>query len=175
MYLTKAQTERLLIRPLNQEDAKSWARFFIDNESMKFFAFDPALSPEEKAGDWIEKQLLRYRENRYGLMALTDILTGELVGQCGLLTQEINNKSELEIGYHIMPEHWGKGLATEAARYFKSFAFGNDLTDTLISIIHVDNIRSQRVAEKNGMERTIRADFRGLPVYIYRIGKPAAG
>ena len=85
--------------------------------------------------------------------------------------KKIEGKKEIEIGYHILPEYWGNGYATEAAHFFKQFAFKNELTDTLISIIHVDNVMSQNVAVKNGMIRTIRTQYTTRPVYIYRINK----
>jgi [ribosomal protein S5]-alanine N-acetyltransferase len=170
-YPFEAITDRLYMRPLKVSDSGAWEDFFVNNESLGFFAFDPALSPSQKAKDWIESQLLRYKEGRYGLMALLDKRTGELVGQCGLLLQEIDGKEELEIGYHVLPRHWGKGFATEAALFFKEFAFQHRLADSVISIIHIHNVRSQKVAQKNGMESTVRTKFRNLPVYIYRIGK----
>jgi len=172
MYLDQTETERLRIRPLQESDIKAWAKFFEGNESLKFFAFDPNQPAEEKARKWIEKQLWRYKENQFGHLALTDKQSGNLIGQCGLLLQEVDGKPEIEIGYHVLPEFWGKGLATEAAKALKQFAWDNAVSDSLISIIHVDNIRSQRVAEKNGMQRTIKTEFQGKPVYIYRIAKP---
>jgi ribosomal-protein-alanine N-acetyltransferase len=172
MYLSNLSTERLNIRPLTIADIQAWAAFFEGNDGLKFFTFDPNQPSEEKARSWIDKQLWRYKENLFGHLALTDKQTGNLIGQCGLLTQEVDGKAEIEIGYHVLPQYWGKGLATEAARALKQFAWDNAISDTLISIIHVDNIRSQRVAEKNGMQRTIKTEFQGKPVYIYRISKP---
>jgi len=93
----------------------------------------------------------------------------ELIGQCGLLLQNIDGVEELEIGYHVLPEHWGKGYAIEAARTWKDYAFKNRISPSLISMIHVDNKASRKVAEKNGMIVDKETVYKDLPVVIYRI------
>jgi len=165
------ETDRLSIRKLEVEDATPWTPFFENNPALKFLALDQELAATENAEIWITRQLWRYKENLFGLMALIDKGTKQLIGQCGLLPQEINGIMEMEIAYHILPNYWGKGYGTEAARLFKSYAFKNNGIDSVISIIHIDNIRSQRVAEKNGMVRTTQCIFHNLPTYIYRANK----
>ena len=167
-YLSQHQTPRLNIRPLTLADATAWEDFFTDNENLRFFVLNPKSLPAEKAKLWLEWQLKRYRENRYGLLALESKETGELVGMAGLLTQELDGLPELEIGYHLLPQYWGNGYATEAARFFKAFVRQNNLADSVVSIIHVENLRSQNVAVRNGMERGPKTEFQGKPVYIYR-------
>ncbi len=169
MYLSKHFTERLLIRPIEETDIEMWELFLADKEFHKFFAFDPALSLRELSKQWIDRQMNRYKENTYGLLALTDKETGAFVGQAGLIMQDVENTKMLEIGYHLLPQYRGKGLATEAAIYFKEYAFNNKLSNSIVSMIHVDNIRSQGVAEKNGMYRDRFLEYRGLPIYIYKI------
>ena len=104
-------------------------------------------------------------------MALIEKTSGCFVGQCGLLTQKIEGKEELEIGYHLIPEFWKNGYATEAAKIIKVFAFENDLTESLISIIHSENIASQKVAERIGMSRHSTTIFRDMEAFVYRITK----
>ena len=166
-YMQPAETDRLQLRPLTIDDAKQWIPFFINNPSDKFLAFNTNPLPEQ-ATNWISWQLWRYKENRFGLQALIDKVTGNLVGMCGLLSQEVLGQPELEIGNHLLPVWWGKGLATGAAIYFKNYAFNNNLADSVISIIHVENTLSQRVAEKNEMSRTVTTTYYNMPVYIYR-------
>ena len=78
---------------------------------------------------------------------------------------------ELEIGYSIMPQHRNRGYAAEAARKCRDYAFENNLADSLISIVHVDNIRSQKVALKNHMTSEKETVFKEMPVNIFRITK----
>jgi RimJ/RimL family protein N-acetyltransferase len=97
--------------------------------------------------------------------------SGQLVGQCGLLVQEVDEKQELEIGYSILPDYRNKGYASEAAQKCRNFAFENNFSDSLISIIHVDNIRSEKVALNNGMRKTKSTIYKEIPVNIFRIHK----
>jgi RimJ/RimL family protein N-acetyltransferase len=95
-----------------------------------------------------------------------------MVGQCGILAQVVDDIPELEVGYHILPQYWGKGYAPEAAKFFINYAFENNLADSIISVIDVGNIKSQRVAEKNGLYREKQTVQMGDDVFVYRILKP---
>lgn len=160
-------SERLLFRELKEEDALVWTEFTSDKESMKNFpAFD---NPLAKAKEWVALQQERYQKDGWGLYALILKSTNELVGQCGLLTQVVDGVRELEIGYHLLPRHRKQGYATEAAKAFKEYAFDRDLATSLISIIHIENVLSQKVATRNGMMREKQSTFKGMPVYIYRV------
>ena len=57
----------------------------------------------------------------------------------------------LEIGYSVLPQFWGRGYASEAALKCKNYAFEHNFSDVLMSMIHVDNISSKKVALINGM------------------------
>ena len=167
-YLEERETERLLIRPLVKGDDLVWQKFIMDEAATKYFPEEWKLKPE-KSGEWISIQLKRYQENRYGLQALIEKKSGEFVGQCGLLTQTINGKTELEIGYHLIPLYWGNGYATESAGEFKKMGFENRLAESIISIIDTENIPSQKVARRNGMTKEIQTIFMDMDVFIYRI------
>lgn len=171
MYLTEAQTERLLIRPLQTADTKAWEAFFVNNPNLPILGLDDDRSVQQKAQDWIAAQHKRYEENRFGHMALVHRETDRLIGQCGLLLQEVEGRPEIEIGYHILPEYWKQGYASEAAQFFRHYAFGNGISDSLISIIHLENVGSQKVAMNNGMRKTIVSTYREKPVDIFRIDK----
>ena len=160
------ETIKLKFRKLEAGDVETLLPFFSSAEAMKFLF--PLETPVKTAESWLEKQFGRYAENN-GLYALIHKDTNEFIGQCGLLVQDVDDKQELEIGYHLLPAHWGNGYATEAAIACKKFAFENEMADSIISIIHVDNIASQKVALRNGMQAEKHTTFKGLPVIIYRI------
>ena len=99
--------------------------------------------------------------------------TGRFVGQCGLLVQTVDGVGELEVGYSIMPAFWNQGFATEAAAACIAHAFRHNLSDSVISIIHEDNVESERVAVKNGLTLEKRTEYKDNPVKIYRIYRPS--
>jgi RimJ/RimL family protein N-acetyltransferase len=169
MYLD--ETERLFIRKLEPYDAKEWESFFENNPSLPFLGIDLNPDNEINSINWINFQLERYKNNRFGHKALVAKQNNKLIGQCGLLSQEVYGKAEIEIGYHILPKYWGNGYATEAAGKFRDYAFNENLSNSLVSIIDIKNIASQRVAQKIGMKRIKQIKYSGLNVYIYRIYK----
>ncbi len=169
MYLNTHITERLQIRPLTEKDTDVWEKFFHYPECIQYLPLQKDKNPNEKAAFWIEKQLMRYKENRYGLMALVHRETNELIGQCGLLTQEVDHEPVLEIGYHLFPQHWKQGYATEAATFFKNLGFKNAYANELVSIIDVGNHASEKVATRNGMKKIKTTKFWDLQVNVFSI------
>ena len=94
-------TKRLTARKLTIEDAETWLEFLQGEDSLDFLPFSgPTL---ENSRQWMETQLNRYKKDKYGLMALIHKETGEIVGQCGVLKQQVEGKIEFEVGYHIIP------------------------------------------------------------------------
>lgn len=158
-------------RLLTRDDYDAWIELF-ENESVGgFLGLANLSSSQERCDKWFELCEDRYKNSLGGMNVLIDKSTEKLVGQCGLLVQEVDGIKELEIGYSILPKYWNKGYATEAAKKCRDFAFTNSYTDSLISIIHIDNIKSEKVALKNGMAKTKQTLFNGMPVNIFRIDK----
>lgn len=173
-YNDQLTSERIITRYLTLNDIPIWEEFFEDEEAVEFLSLHllGVKSNLEISTHMIEKQMARYAENRFGLQALIDKSTNELIGLCGLLAQEVDGVNEIEVGYHILKKHWKQGYATEAAKLFIDYAFEHDLTSSVVSVIDVDNFRSQRVAEKNGLKIDKQTKWLdNEDVYIYRILK----
>jgi hypothetical protein len=86
--------------------------------------------------------------------------------------QTIDSPPELEIGYHVHRHHRNQGLATEAARAVRDYAFSTLASDPeidhVISMIRPENLPSRRVAEKNGFILTRTVYWRGYDHSVYR-------
>ncbi|MDQ3111689.1 MAG: GNAT family N-acetyltransferase [Bacteroidota bacterium] len=171
--LTGQQSNRLLFRKLQQSDFEHWLAFCSDPTSLEyiFFAQSTPGDPAVKCRQWFERIFYRYENNLGGLNVLIDKNTNEFIGQCGLLIQTVDGKEEMEIGYSLMPQHRKKGYAMEAASKCRDFAFENDFRDALISIIHIDNVNSAKVAIANGMMKEKQTVYMDNPVNIFRITK----
>ena len=63
------ETERLILRKLTEDDIDTWAEFFVDNPDGRFVAVDFSLDKITSAKFWINKQLERYSNNQFGLLA----------------------------------------------------------------------------------------------------------
>jgi [ribosomal protein S5]-alanine N-acetyltransferase len=166
---TILETPRLLLREFVPEDVDALALVISDPVTMRHYPnpFDrPAVE------QWIQRNRARYAKDGHGLWAMILKSTGELIGDCGLINQEVDGTIELEIGYHVRRDHWGHGYAIEAASACREYGFARYPVDKLISLIRPENAQSCRVAEKNGMtiwKETMRA---GLKHYVYAIDRP---
>jgi RimJ/RimL family protein N-acetyltransferase len=158
------ETPRLILREFLPEDADALALVLSDPEAMRYYP-----TPFDRAGveEWIARSRRRYANDGVGLWAMVLKATGELIGDCGIIKQEVDGDSLYEIGYHLRRGFWGQGLATEAARACKEWGFANLPIDRMISLIRPENVPSRRVAERNGMTIWKEIDWRGLRHLVY--------
>lgn len=163
------ESKRVITRPVNKNDIEPWSDFFSSEEATEFFLPLEFATNKEKSNYWIDRQLQRYKELKFGLHAIEERDSKEFIGLCGLLAQDIDGSTQIEVGYSLLKKHWGKGFAPETTRLFINYAFENKISDSVISIIHVKNLRSQRVAEKNGLKIEKRILWNDLDVFIFRI------
>lgn len=162
------ESARLRFRKLDAKDFDTWLRFFEAPLWSKYWTMEKQ-TPQADCQHWFDKIFDRYEKNLGGMNVLIDKQTGDFIGQCGLLIQIVDGIEELEVAYSMMPEHRGKGYAPEAAKKCIGFAFQNKLRDSVISIIHRDNIESQKVALKNNLSFDKATIYDHNPVWIYRI------
>jgi RimJ/RimL family protein N-acetyltransferase len=94
-------TDRLRFRPLCSDDVHWWMGYINDAEAIRFMPF--RIGSMDDCQRMIRRSLERYEKDGSGLHALERLDTGEPIGQCGLLTQEVDGRRELEIGYHLLP------------------------------------------------------------------------
>ena len=168
LLLNNQESERLLFRKIEQSDFSAWLTFHKDPRTSQYWEGLPR-DPKTACEQDFDRTFFRYKNNLGGKMALVTRTTGELVGLSGLLVQEVDGLKELEIAYSLLPKYWKQGYAIEAAEQCKLHAVANNLAKSLISIIHVDNVPSQKVALRNGMKFDTSTDYHGNPVHIYRL------
>ncbi len=171
-YTDGLETARLRTRFLVPEDAATWMEFVKDPINTTFFPNEDKLPDGEWVNRWIAFSIQRYGNNRYGLQAIINKESGEFIGLCGLLLQEVNGVNEVEVGYHLLRKQWYKGYASEAAQMFRDYGFETNAADSIISIIHPLNFQSKNVARKNGMTLSQQGTFfRDKEVDIFRISR----
>jgi ribosomal-protein-alanine N-acetyltransferase len=144
-------TERLVLRELREDDLAESHRIFSDPEAMRYVGKPPHTS-------LAETQLFLSRNQqlfpaRSGVRwAITLAGDDRLIGSCGhwRLMKEHHRS---EIGYDLLPEHWGKGIMTEALRAVLHFGFSRMGLHSTEAQIEPDNLRSRRVLEKLGFQR----------------------
>lgn len=112
-----------------------------------------------EAAGWIRWNQANYTRDGYGLWLLHDT-ESSFVGERGLTWQTMDGITDLEIGYHVLPQFQRQGLATEAAIACREFARSRGITRLTSNIFHL-NRPSQRVAERVGM--TLERETIDLP------------
>lgn len=165
---TILETVRLLLREFAPEDAEALARVIGDAGTMRYY---PAAFSRTQVDEWIERNHRRYKNDGAGLWAMVLKSTGEMIGDCGIIRQEVEGEFLYEVGYHLRRDHWGQGLATEAAIACRDWAFANLKVNRVISLIRPENLPSCKVAERNGMKIWKEVAWRGLRHYVYEVQK----
>jgi RimJ/RimL family protein N-acetyltransferase len=168
--LTNAETERLLFRKVIPTDFKDWLPFHQEPLSSQYWA-GLQDNPKIACTAQFERIFERYQEGSGGMNAVLSKDTNKLIGLAGLLVQNVNGTQELEIGYSVLSEYWRQGYAFEASQKCKLVAFEKKWAESLISIIQVDNIPSQKTALKNGMVLDFSTTYKNNSVSIFRINK----
>ncbi|MFK7997730.1 MAG: GNAT family N-acetyltransferase [Granulosicoccus sp.] len=65
----------------------------------------------------------------------------------------------VEIGWLFLPEFWGNGYATEAARKILRHGFQHHELEEVVAFSVHNNLASIAVMEKTGMQKDVDADF----------------
>ena len=167
------ETSRLTLRQLKQTDFDALAAILQDPQVM--YAYEHAFSDGE-VRQWLDRQLERYAQYGFGLWAVLEKASGELIGQCGVTMQDWNGRQAPEIGYHLRHDKWRQGFAAEAAIACKRYAFSTLGFSEVYSIIRENNLPSQHVALRNGM--AVRGSFMkyyyGMSMlhYVFSVRRP---
>ena len=166
------QTARLRLRRFRRDDVDAIFAIIGDDVAMQFY---PKTFNRHDAEEWIERNLRRYAANGHGLYAVTLKASDHVIGDCGVIRQEIEGGPQLEVGYHFRRDHWGHGYATEAARACMGLAFSSLGAEKVISLIRPENVPSRRVAERNGMKIERQVMHAGLPHLVYAVRREDYG
>lgn len=160
------ETERLFLRPLDENDEESVYAMRSDEDVMRFIR-EPQNREETK--DWIRLVSSLWEKDKLGFCAVIKKETNEFLGWCGIW--RLRETGELEVGYAIAKDFWRKGFATEAAARFLEYAFQNLNPEKVVAVAEPKNIASRRVMEKIGMSPVKIAEFYSRPLIQYAIFK----
>jgi RimJ/RimL family protein N-acetyltransferase len=176
------ETERLIVRPLEERDRAAFLAIQTDPNVKRFF---PSVPSRTEANDYFERFRAIYDRHRYSLFAAELKASERMIGTVGMLPMraEINamlpKPAPAEIGWTLDKSVWGKGLAPEGARACIEYAWNHLNMNELVAFTYVGNDPSRRVMEKLGM--TFEGEFNHPLVppehhlnrhFLFRITKP---
>lgn len=149
------ETERLILRPFEHSDAE--AMFALDsNPNVHLYLGNNPVTEIEQIHEYIKSIKNQYEQNGIGrfVVALKD--TKEVIGWAGLkfITEEDNGHINFyDIGYRLREEFWGKGYAYEAATKWLDYALNTMKVPAVYASAHVDNVGSNKILKKIGMQQ----------------------
>lgn len=164
------ETKRLILREMSVDDYPALASILQDSQVM--IAYEHAFSDKE-VQTWLNNQLRRYHEDGFGLWAVILKANHEMIGQCGITLQMINNSPVHEVGYLFNQNYWHQGYATEAAKACLDYGFTQLKLNKIYSIIRDTNLASQKVALRNHLkyETTLIKHYYNMdmPHFVYSL------
>lgn len=149
--ITNLTTPRLHLRQWQPSDREPFAALNADPEVMAHF---PAVLSRAESDALADRCEALIAQRGWGFWAVEEIESGLFIGFVGLHTPEgLPFSPCVEVGWRLAASHWGRGLATEAARAALRFGFEQlDLAE-IVSFTTLGNLRSQAVMQRLGMQR----------------------
>jgi len=166
------ETHRLRLRALRPDDLDALQGIFGDPRVMA--GFDSCPFEEDQTRSWLIRALDHWERHGIGLFAVLDKTANVLIGDCGLELIDLDGEQVAELGYDLRSDHWGRGLATEAAAAVRDHAFEVLGLPRVVSLIRVGNSASRRVAEKIGLRRQRDLTRYGTAYWVYGLSSPLA-
>jgi RimJ/RimL family protein N-acetyltransferase len=172
--MQELRTDRVLLRGWQPQDESAMARINRDPEVARHL--NRPLD-EHGVSTFFDAMVSHWEHYGFGPWALESLepeTAGCFLGFAGLASVPpfmAGAGPGPELGWRLDRAAWGRGLATEAALIARDDAFDRSGLAELISIIHPENQRSQRVAIKLGMQRTrsIENHLLGREVDVWQI------
>ncbi|HSV65457.1 MAG TPA: GNAT family N-acetyltransferase [Mycobacteriales bacterium] len=170
MMATSLRTDRLIARAWSPDkDALAAYEIYSDPAVVRYLSSirEPVSSVDE-AREYLTDWCMRSDDPAYGFWAVQPVDGGDPIGTAFVRPLPPLN-SDVEIGWHLHPAHWGKGYATEIGQATIDYAFRKGVAE-VYAVIKPGNDRSAAVARRLGMEYVGRTDkYYGQEMDVYRI------
>jgi RimJ/RimL family protein N-acetyltransferase len=146
------ETERLVLRPWQHDDAPRLLDILSRFEVMKWLGDGPPqlMKDLDEAHARIDRYAERSTTHPHGIWAIEPKSGGEPRGTAMLVPLPNAEDGEVEIGWHLHPDSWGQGYASEAARAVLGHGFGAGLPE-ILAVTHLGNHPSMAVCRRIGM------------------------
>lgn len=162
-------TARLLLRQFTLADYADLCRLSGNAQVMRYVGNGQPRTEEQVAAE-LERILCYYAEHPgLGQWAIICREGGAFVGEAGLY--HLDNTDQVEVGYRLLPEYWGLGIATEVARALVDYGFERMGLKRIVAVTYPDNAASRRVLEKAGLRYEGVGHYYGTDLSYYALTK----
>ncbi|PHA02552.1 GNAT family N-acetyltransferase [Bacillus pseudomycoides] len=145
------ETERLILRELIEDDAQGILNCFSNEDVLRHYGQNP-LTDIEQVKNIIRNFSNNYKEKRGIKWGIERKETEEMIGTIGFHDWSSEHK-RAEIAYALLPEHWGKGYATEAVLKVISYGFHELELTRIGAVVFTENKASNVLLEKLGFQK----------------------
>lgn len=132
------------------------------------------ISSKKQAADIIRFVRQQYENNGIGRWTILEKETHTFIGWAGLkrVKEEVNGYSDYyDLGYRLLPEFWGRGIASECAQASLEFGFSHLQLDTIYAAAHCANAASLSILQKMGFTRHNTFFYFGADQYWFSVEK----
>lgn len=158
--MTILTTERLRLEPIDEHHFDGLHAMNRLPEVMRFISGEPEAPEQTRRMIAVVKE--RWAAYGFSWWAFIERGTGRLVGAGCIQHLGRDPANPHEIGWRLVPDRWGQGLASEAARAMAGWAFERLRAPILVAVRMPENVDSRRVMERLGMR------YRGLETWYER-------
>ena len=144
--MTELRTARLVLRRARPDDLEAMHAVFSDPRTMTYWTHGPHESLE-RTREWLESMIASPASASDDFIVT---LNGRAIGKMGAWRLP-------EFGFILAPEHWGKGLASEALAAFLDHVFERPDVDHLIADVDPRNRASLTLLERHRFTECGRA------------------
>ena len=148
--MTQLTTPRLVLRPWATGDLDDLYAMDGDDRVMQYIGTGMTGRTREQCAVGLERIFARAQAMPgFGLLHAS-LHDGGFVGGCGVF--QLEGTGDVEISYRLPHARWGRGFATEMARAVLAHGFDALGLPRIVGLTFPQNVASQRVLEKIGMQ-----------------------
>jgi [ribosomal protein S5]-alanine N-acetyltransferase len=160
-------TKRLRVRHFTSLDYDNYFSLQGNAEVMQYIR--PPRTREE-SDEFLREKILTASQREYkGIWAVEEAGTGLFLG-CFVIIPIPNDVEKTQLGYSFLPQHWGKGYATEVTKEGVNYFYNRTPLTEIYGVTEIPNVASQKVLLKAGFKQ-IASKMDGekeLLVYVIR-------
>jgi len=160
------ETKRLIHRRFSTRDLDKLIEMRVDSDVMRYLGGSKMQNPESLKNR-LNFYISCYQDRGLGMHAMLWKNTHEMIGWSGL--QPLENSNEIEVGYGMIKDFWGKGIASEAALMWLKYGFDEVGLERIVSVADEKNVASWKIMEKLGMKYVKNENHYGMDCVYYSI------
>ncbi|MFN2484570.1 MAG: GNAT family N-acetyltransferase [Candidatus Limnocylindria bacterium] len=161
------ETERLLIRPMEADDAADLHAVYGDAETMRYLTEQVPRNVEETRG-WMAAKMDQHTRDGISLWSVVERATGRVIGDCGLQYED-DEHSDVALGFRFNRALWGRGYGREATAACLTAGFEQLGVGRILAGTDVENARARRLLTWLGMRYVREGSWYGRRMAEYEI------